>query len=157
MDDKVLEKLSTRIADKAYIQDFKGDLFCLIKDYFEKSKDKNSTPGAVLLDMIDHAEDPAHVVIVHESEGKPDGFLIGKVVGNTARILMAFLGRGLDNKKVIRDSLVLFEGWAYDHKCVALDLYTHRHPKSYKSLTDLGWRHNYTVYRKDFLAEGTTL
>lgn len=152
MDDKILtkKKLDTKIVDKAYVEDYKGDLFCLIKDYFQQSGDKNATPGSVLLDMMNNIGFPGYLLIVHETDNQPDGFLVGKLVGNVARVLMAFLGKGLDNKSIIRDALELFDVWAKENKCVASDLYTHRHPKSYKALTAYGWRHSYTVYRKNY-------
>jgi hypothetical protein len=153
VDDKILtqKKSDTRIVDKSYVENWKGDLFCLIKDYFETSGDKAATPGSVLFDLMDHAGDPDYLVIVHEKDGIPQGFLIGKLVGNVARILLGFLGKGLDNKTAVREALELFDGWARGHRCVAADLYTHRHPKSYRSWAQYGWRHNYTVYRKELL------
>jgi len=136
-------------ADRKYVDDYKGDLFCLIQNYFEKSGDKTTTPGSVMFDIVKLIGSSDYILIVHETDHKPDGFMIGKLVGNVARILMAFLGKGLNNKEIIKEALGLFEGWAKDRKCIACDLYTHRHPKSYKSLETQGWRHNYTTYRKE--------
>lgn len=139
------------IADKAYLEEWRGEIFVLIKQYFEQSKDKYSTPGKVMLDLTKSIEDPNYLLGVHQTEGKPDGFLFGKIVpGPVGRILLAFLGKGLDSKTIIRDSLEMFDNWAKEHKCIASDMYTHRHPKSYRSLGPLGWRHNYTVYRKNY-------
>lgn len=149
MDNQILEK-STKIVDKAYVENWKGELFCIIKDYFEASGDEASTPGAVLLDMMNCTGTPGYLLIVHETQGKPDGFLVGKRVGKVARILLAFLGKGLENKAIIREGLELFDGWAKENGCIASDLYTHRHPKSYKSLEQYGWTHTYTIYRKNY-------
>ena len=138
------------IADRAYIEKWRGEIFCLIKDYFTQSKDKSSTPGKVMLDIVEKIGDPDYLLGVHETDGKQDGFLVGKIVaGPVGRILLAFLGKGLDSKTIIKDSLEMFDAWCKEKGCVAADLYTHRHPKSYRNLEYLGWRHNYTVYRKD--------
>jgi len=142
----------TLIADKEYVDKWRGEIFCLIKSYFEKSKDKSSTPGKAMLDLTKTVGFPDHILIVHETNEIPDGFMFGKIVGGiVARILLAFLGQGLDNPSIIKESLDLFDGWAKERKCIAADLYTHRHPKSYRSLAYLGWKHNYTVYRKDYI------
>jgi hypothetical protein len=142
-------KSETKIVGPAYVENWRGDLFCLIKEYFKQSGDKASTPGAVLLDIVDHIDTKDFVLIVHEVMEFPVGFMIGKKVNSNARILLAFLGRGLDSKAIIKEALELFEQWARERRCTALDLYTHRHPKSYKSLEQYGWRHSYTVYRKE--------
>jgi hypothetical protein len=139
--------------DNAYVQDYKGDLFCLIKDYFEKSKDTSATPGAVMLDMVKNCGTSDYVLVVHETDNRPDSFMVGKLVGNVARIITAFLGKGLESKAIIKEFLDIFDGWAKEKNCVASDAYTHRHLKNYKALTDNGWKHLYSVYRKDYEGE----
>lgn len=141
-----------QIANREFVQRRFGELFQLIVDYFERSRDKSSTPGKIMVDISEKIDDKDYLLVVHETEGKLDGFIVGKIVaGPVGRILMAFLGKGLDSKTIIREALETFDDWAREHKCIASDLYTHRHPKSYASLKTLGWRHNYTVYRRDYL------
>lgn len=151
MDREILVKRTTKVVFKPYVDQWRGEIFCLVKAYFDASGDKAATPGAVMLDIAENTGKPGYLLIIHEEEGIPAGFLMGKLIGKTARILMAFLGKGLDNPAIIKEAMGLFESWAKENNCTAGDLYTHRHPKSYRSLEKDGWKHLFTVYRKELI------